>query len=123
MAHKHPVSEFEKKICDVGLRQENIDNAKLRNWFKRMLALAMVPLDEIKNVYINLIDEASELFEISIYSKLEQWIDFFSKRGFLMERMGQISKGNVESFYNNGPRTNNNNEAYNGKLRGVIKQA
>ena len=106
-----------KKICDFGLRQENIDNAKLRNWFKRMLALAMVPLDEIKNVYINLIDEASELFEISIYSKLEQWIDFFSKRGFLMERMGQISKGNVESFYNNGPRTNNNNEAINLRVR------
>jgi hypothetical protein len=41
-----------------------------------MLALALVPLDEIENVYIHLIDEASELFEDSIYCKLEKWNHF-----------------------------------------------
>ena len=43
-----------KNLCDkCGLRQEYYDNEDLRLWFRRMQALAFVPLDKIESVYGN----------------------------------------------------------------------
>ena len=78
-----------KQICDVGLRQEYIDNEELRNWFKRMMALALVPVDEIENVYIHLIDEASELFETRFIVNWKNGSIIFLILDFLMVRIDQ----------------------------------
>ncbi len=37
-----------RKLCDFGLREEYIELENLRNWFKCMISLAFVPLDESK---------------------------------------------------------------------------
>ena len=60
-----------KNLCDkCGLRQEYYDNEALRMWFRRMQALAFVPLDKIENVYLTLVDEASVLFNDKVYEKV-----------------------------------------------------
>jgi len=59
------------------VQKEYVDKIKLRNWFKSMMALAFVLLKENEDVYMHLLDEASELFDKSIFDKLEKWIDYF----------------------------------------------
>ena len=46
------------------------------------MALAFVLLEEIEDVYMHLIDEANELFDKSIFDKLEKWIDYFLNTWF-----------------------------------------
>ena len=54
-----------RNLCGFALKQEYTKNEELRSWFRRMQALAFVPLERLDD----LVDEAEELFEGKVYER------------------------------------------------------
>ena len=63
---------------------------KMFPWFKCMISLAFVSLDEIENVYMHLVDEAEDLFNDDVYAKVNKCLlNIFLTIGFPTVQLDQ----------------------------------
>ena len=109
-----------KKIIEVGLKVEYSKNEKRRFWLRKLIGLGLVDLTSIEEVYCTLIDKVFE-FEDPVKAKLVEFVDdnyyptWFSN-GEDGDAPSTYRRSEWNHFENDGNRTNNHNEAYNGKL-------
>ena len=82
MSYFHYGNCLYKNLCDNGMRKDYVENEELRNWFRRLVALALVPLDKIEEVLVDILDEKEELFEESLSTKLDDFVEYYFKTWF-----------------------------------------
>ena len=46
-----------RKCCELGLKTKYHNNEEFRTWVKMMMALPLVPMDQIEEAYIHLVDK------------------------------------------------------------------
>ncbi len=59
-----------RHIDDCGLKQQYISDKNLKSWVKKVIALALVPLNQVKDVYCELLVEKPD------YPQLDEWSDY-----------------------------------------------
>ena len=62
-----------RHIVSCGLKQAYSEDKELKFWVKKVTALALVPIDEVENVFCELLCEKPD------YPQLDKWADYVLK--------------------------------------------
>ena len=108
-----------RHIVSCGLKEEYTKDCVLKTWVRKVTAIALVPLDEVENVFLELLCEKPS------YDAIETWADY------VLHTYIERSEDSCQPFFdkklwnqfdNDGKRTNNDLEGYNYKLTKFLKQ-
>ena len=106
-----------RHIVSCGLKQAYSEDKELKFWVKKVTALALVPIDEVENVFCELLCEKPD------YPQLDKWADYVLET--YIEKSSDPGKPYFDKIlwnqYDNDKRTNNDVEGYNYKLTTVLK--
>ncbi|CAF0894177.1 unnamed protein product [Brachionus calyciflorus] len=106
----HFTQAIRKKIFLFGYKNIYLHNYKFKFWIKRFMALALIPLENIKNGIDIIVEEIPEKDE-----KLIEFIKYFKKQWL----NGSISP-EIWNHHFSQKRTNNNLEGFHSKLTNFI---
>ena len=55
---------FYRKYVELGYSSEYKTDSKLKNWFRKIIALALVPPSSVSNVFEELLSEMHDAFDL-----------------------------------------------------------
>ena len=96
-----------KHIVSLGFKDIYTKDAVIKEWFKKVFALALVPLDDVDTLWAHIIITQPEL------PNTTKFLDYVVHTYF----EGDFAIKSWNHFETDGPRTNNNMEGYNSKLK------
>jgi hypothetical protein len=108
-----------RHVVSCWLKEAYISDPILKTWVKKVTALALVPIDQVDNVFTELLCEKPP------YDEIETWADY------VLNTYVERSEGSCQSYFdkalwnqfdNDGKRTNNDLEGYNHKLVSFLRQ-
>jgi hypothetical protein len=120
----HLSQNFYRKLVECGFKTQYTENKSLNKWFKKIIALSLLPPNTICDVFEELLLEMHDSFDLEgEFKELETFADYV-----LLNYIGDDSHGaypatfpiELWNHYDTDERTNNDVEAYNYRLNTVI---
>ncbi|CAF1079513.1 unnamed protein product, partial [Brachionus calyciflorus] len=101
-----------KKLVNLGFKTDYEENKEFNCWFRRIFSLAIIPINQIDTQSQIILDTQPVFEEENKAKNLEKFLDYLVDNYF----EGRFPIELWNHFDSEGPRTNNNLEAYNNKL-------
>lgn len=97
-----------KHLFQLGYKKEYNAYHPVRDWFKRLFTLALIPVDEVPSQFAVIAEEASKLN----LSRIPEFLEYFTQTW--LEGLFPVKYWN--HYETIGPKTNNHVEGYHNKL-------
>ena len=116
----HLSQNFYRKLVACGFKTQYTENKSLNKWFKKIIALSLLPPSTVCDVFEELLLEMHDSFDLEgEFKELETFADYI-----LLNYIGDDSPATFPielwNHYDTDERTNNDVEAYNYRLNTVI---
>jgi hypothetical protein len=98
------------------LRKTKVDYNSVKKWFKMVVSLALLPIDEVENGFVYILDTQPDGVEYFCDYVLTTWV------GDSAGQLATFPLANWNHFDNDEGRTNNVMEGYNHKLTNSFEQ-
>ncbi|CAF0719086.1 unnamed protein product [Brachionus calyciflorus] len=100
-------------------KTEYNNDPKINSWFRRLFCLSLVPVDQITEVWIKILNDKPIFIETNKNKKIDEFLEYFVDTYF----EGKFDINLWNHFDTEGPRTNNDIEGYNLKLKNHVSRA
>jgi hypothetical protein len=108
----HLGQSFYRKLCSEGLKEQYTNDVNLRNWFKKIISLALIPIEKVEDVFEQLCIEKPDYDE-----KIDNFLDYVLLNYIRNDENDRyVFPLEVWNHYESEKRTNNDLEGYNSKL-------
>ena len=97
-----------KRFINLGFKQIYSENVEVETWFKSFVAMPLVPLNKVDELFVHLHDNIPSCIEND--PKAEEFCDYVTETWLENE---SYPKSMWNQFDEDGPRTNNHVEGYN----------
>ena len=98
---------------DLGLKQQYSEDQNLKNWVKKITALALVRINDVEDAFVLLSEDSI----VNNYPQLQSFLDYITLNYFETNNFPlHIWIPNMTNFDNDEPKTNNHLEGFNSKL-------
>jgi hypothetical protein len=108
-----------RKFCEVGMKTE-YESEEVKFWFKKLVALPLVPVNIVDNQFLELLDERDRIYELDDpkYKMADDFLDYMTETWIDDNSLFDIDLWS--QYKNDGPRTNNHIEGYNNGLNKLL---
>jgi hypothetical protein len=116
----HLAQSFYRKLVECGFKTQYVDNKHLNTWFKKVIALSLIPPSKVADIFVELLEEMHDKFDLQgEFKYLENFVDYV-----LLNYIGDDATPTFPielwNHFDANERTNNDVEAYNYRLNTVI---
>jgi hypothetical protein len=109
----HLSQNFFKKLVECGFKSQYSTNNDLKTWFKKIIALSLVPPEKVVDIFEELLLQMHDLFDLQgEYRELETFADYVLVN-YIGDNNTPLFPISLWNHYESDDRTNNAGEAYN----------
>ena len=109
----HLAQNFFKKLVECGFKSQYGSNTDLKKWFKKVIALSLIPSSKVVDIFEELLLEMHDLFDLQgEYRELETFADYVLVN-YIGDNNTPLFPISMWNHYESDDRTNNAGEAYN----------
>ncbi|CAF0829701.1 unnamed protein product [Brachionus calyciflorus] len=115
----HFAQALMRRFTAANFLKKEYEEPIVNTWFRRLFCLSLVPIDHITDEWTKILNEKPIFDQDDKNNKLDEFLEYFVNTYF----EGQLEMDLWNHFDTEGPRTNNDIEGYNLKLKNHVSRA